>query len=46
MVVNSLIKAQKKWELLTRLLRREGEDAQTSGQIYLAVVQSVMIYGS
>ena len=31
---------------LTRLLSREGADASTLVQIYLAVVQLVMIYGS
>ena len=31
---------------LARVLIREGADAWTSGQIYLAVVQSVMLYGS
>ena len=28
------------------VLSREGADERTSGQIYLAVVQSVMLYGS
>ena len=31
---------------LTRILSREGADARTSGQIYLAVVQLVQLYGS
>ena len=31
---------------MTQVLSREGTDAQTLGQIYLAVVESDMIYGS
>ena len=31
---------------MTRVLGREGADARTSVQIYLAVVQLVLIYGS
>ena len=31
---------------MTRVLSREGADARTSGQIYLAVVQVFIIYGS
>ena len=45
-VVCNLRKARRKWERLTRVLIREGADAQTSGQIYLVVVQSVLLYGS
>ena len=44
-VVINLKKTWRKWARLTRVLRREGEDTQTSGQIYLAVVQLVMFYG-
>ena len=44
-VVNNLQREQQKWARLTRVLIREGADARTSGQIYLAVVQSVMLYG-
>ena len=28
------------------MLSREGADARTSGRIYVAVVQAVMLYGS
>ena len=45
-VVRNLWKARRKWAQMTRVLGREGDDAQTSGQIYLEVVQSVMLYGS
>ena len=38
--------AWQKWERLNRLLSREGAGARTLGKIYLAVVQSVLIYGS
>ena len=45
-VVRNLRYARQKWEQLTDVLIREGADAQTLGHIYLAVVQSVLIYGS
>ena len=45
-VVNNLCRARKKWAWLTRVLRREGADARTLSQIYLAVGQSFMLYGS
>ena len=45
-VVRNLRKARRKWVWLTRVLGREGADARILGQIYLAVVQSVMLYGS
>ena len=45
MVVNNLFRARQKWEQLTWVLSRESADARTLGQIYLAVVQLVMIYG-
>ena len=45
-VVHNLRRASNNWKRLTRVLIREGADAQTLGQIYLAVVQSVIIYGS
>ena len=45
-VVSNLRKARRKWTQLTRVLGREGRDACTSGQIYLAVVLSVILYGS
>ena len=38
--------ARKKWEQLPRYLSREGADARNSGQIYLAVLQLVILYGS
>ena len=45
-VVRNLQHARQKWARLNRILSREGADARTSGHIYLAVVQSVMLYGS
>ena len=45
-VVINLRRARQKWTRMTRVLSREGTDAWTLGQIYLAVVQSVMMYGS
>ena len=45
-VVRNLQCARHKWARLTRVLIREVEDAQTSVNIYLAVVQLVLLYGS
>ena len=35
-----------KWERMNWVLSREEADARTLGNIYLAVVQSVLLYGS
>ena len=45
-LVNNLHRARQKWARLTRVLIWKGADARTSCQIYLAVVQSVILYGS
>ena len=45
-MVRNLRRARRKWARLTHILIREGEDAQILGQIYLVVVQSVLLYGS
>ena len=45
-VVSNLQKARKKWAYMTSVMSREGSDARISVQIYLAVVQWVMLYGS
>ena len=45
-VVSNFWIARHKWAQLTRVLTREGMDAQTSGLIYLSVVQLVMLYRS
>ena len=45
-VVSNIWRSRQKWAQLTRVLSREGGDERTSGQIYLTVVQSVMLYGS
>ena len=46
LVVCNLRRVKQKWTQLTRVLRIEGVDAQTSGRIYLEVVQEVFLYGS
>ena len=45
-MVYKIWKARLKWSQLSLVLIREGEYAQTSGRIYVAVVQAVMLYGS
>ena len=45
-LVHNLWRAWQKWARLTRMLRKESADDSNSGQIYLAVAQSVLIYGS
>ena len=45
-VVSNLQKARRKWAQLMRVLRRDGEDARNSGQIYLEMVHLVLLYGS
>ena len=45
-VVRNIWISRQKWAQLTRVLSREGADERTSGHIYLAVVQSFMLYGS
>ena len=44
-LVKNLQRARQKWARLTRVMIREGADDRTSDQIYLVVVQSVMLYG-
>ena len=44
-VVHNLWRAHQKWARLSRVLSREGADAQTLGRIYVAVVKVVMMYG-
>ena len=45
-VVRNLWRTRQKWARLTQVLIREGEDAQTPGQIYLEMVQLVLLYVS
>ena len=40
-VVENLKEAQKRWERLTRILGREGEDLRLSGMFFKVVVQAV-----
>ena len=42
-VVRNLHESQQKWTRLARVLRRERTDDRTSGQIYLALVQLVLL---
>ena len=44
-VERNLRRARQKWARITRVLSRKGVDARTLGQIYLVVVQAVLIYG-
>ena len=44
--VRKLQKERRNWARLTRVLSREGADAETSGQIYLTVVHLVLLYRS
>ena len=45
-VVRNLWCTRQKWVWRTRVLIRKGAYTRTLGQIYLAVVQSVLLYGS
>ena len=45
-VVCNLRCARQKWAWLTLILSSEGVDAHTLGNICLAVVQSILLYGS
>ena len=45
-VVRNLRKARQKWAQLTRVTEREGGYARLPGQIYLVVIQLVMLYRS
>ena len=45
-VVGNLRKGRREWAQLTRVLGREGKDARTLGQIYMVVIQLVMLYRS
>ena len=46
MVVHNLWREQQKWVRLFRVFIRKGYITQTLGNIYVAVVQVVMIYRS
>ena len=45
-VVRNLKKAQHKWAWLTWVLGKEGSDDRTLGRFYVAVFQTVLLYGS
>ena len=44
--VHNLRCPRKKWALMNRIFIREGADDRTLGQIYLVVVQLVLLYRS
>ena len=45
-MVRNLQRLRQNWARLTWVFSREGADSRTSGQIYLAAVQSILVYGS
>ena len=45
-VSRNLKKARQKWSMARRILARQGADARISGNLYIAVVQSILLYGS
>ena len=45
-MVRNLRRSRKKWARLPWVLIREGADARTLGEIYLVMVQAVLLYGS
>ena len=44
-VVHNLWQSRQKWAHMSSVLSREGADARTSGRIYVAVVNVVLLYG-
>ena len=44
-VVNNLQREQQNWARMIRVLSRESADARTLRHIYLALIQTVIIYG-
>ena len=45
-VAGHLVKAQKSWGRLTRILSREGADKRLSGTFFKTVVQQVILFGA
>ena len=45
-VVTNLMKAQRKWDRMSRILGREGADTRTSRTFYKVVVQAVLLFDS
>jgi RNA polymerase-binding transcription factor DksA len=45
-VRDNLKKARMRWARVSKILKREGATAKSMGKFYLAVVQSVLLYGS
>ena len=45
-VKQNLLRTLGKWGQLVNLLGREGEDIRMTGRFYVAVVQSVLLFGS
>lgn len=45
-ITDNLSKARLRWGQIAKLLKREGAGAKCMGKFYLAVVQSVLLYGA
>ena len=45
-VISKLWKAMKSWNYMNIILGREGADTRKSGSFYVAVVQSILIFGA
>ena len=45
-IKDNLAKARMRWGQIAKLLKREGAGAKCMGKFYLAVVQSVLLYGA
>ena len=43
---NQLRKAKQQWNSIAKLLKREGANANTKAKFYVAVVQTVLLYGT
>jgi hypothetical protein len=45
-VHKNLVKARSKWDLISRVLRREGADPHSMAMFYNFVVMTVLLFGS
>ena len=46
LVIRNIKRAQKVWERLGKLLRREGLETRVEGILYRVVTQAVLLFGS
>ena len=46
LVVGKILKVQKEWACMLRILRREGTNVQGSGTLFKAVDQGVILFGA